>query len=54
MGRGIGRANMGSLYDSLDEFVAAAEKSRRWPSSGRVAEQRSELGGQRNKLTASV
>jgi phosphate:Na+ symporter len=32
-------ANLGSLYDSLDEFVAAAEKSRRWPSSGQVADQ---------------
>lgn len=32
-------ANLRSLYDSLDEFVAAAEKSHRWPSSGSVADQ---------------
>jgi phosphate:Na+ symporter len=32
-------ANLGSLYDSLDEFVAAAEKSHHWPSSGSVADQ---------------
>jgi phosphate:Na+ symporter len=32
-------ANLGSLYDSLDEFVAAAQKSRGWESSGRVADQ---------------
>jgi len=31
--------NLISLFDSLDEFVAGAEKSRRWASSGRVAEQ---------------
>ncbi len=31
--------NLGSLYDSLDEFVAAAAKSRQWASSGRVADQ---------------
>ena len=32
-------SNLVSLYDSLDEFVAAAEKSRLWPLSGRVADQ---------------
>ena len=32
-------ANLSSLYDSLDEFVAAARKSRQWESSGRVADQ---------------
>jgi phosphate:Na+ symporter len=31
--------NLGALYDSLDELVAAAMKSRRWESSGRVADQ---------------
>jgi phosphate:Na+ symporter len=31
--------NLSSLYDSLDEFVAAAGKSRQWESSGRVADQ---------------
>lgn len=31
--------NLSSLYDSLDEFVAAARKSRQWESSGRVADQ---------------
>lgn len=31
--------NLVSLYDSLDEFVAGAEKSRQWASSGRVADQ---------------
>jgi phosphate:Na+ symporter len=31
--------NLSSLYDSLDEFVAAARKSRQWESSGRVAGQ---------------
>jgi phosphate:Na+ symporter len=31
--------NLISLYDSLDEFVAGAEKSRGWESSGRVADQ---------------
>jgi phosphate:Na+ symporter len=31
--------NLISLYDSLDEFVAGAEKSRAWPASGRVADQ---------------
>jgi phosphate:Na+ symporter len=31
--------NLGSLYDSLDELVAAARKSRQWASSGRVADQ---------------
>jgi phosphate:Na+ symporter len=32
-------ANLGSLYDSLDEFVAAAAKSRQWEASGRVSDQ---------------
>jgi phosphate:Na+ symporter len=32
-------ANLGTLFDSLDEFVAAARKSRQWASSGRVADQ---------------
>jgi phosphate:Na+ symporter len=32
-------ANLGLLYDSLDEFVAAACKARFWPASGRVADQ---------------
>ena len=31
--------NLISLYDSLDEFVAGAGKSRQWASSGRVADQ---------------
>ena len=31
--------NLGALYDSLDELVAAASKSRRWASSGLVADQ---------------
>jgi phosphate:Na+ symporter len=31
--------NLGALYDSLDELVAAAMKSRQWESSGRVADQ---------------
>jgi phosphate:Na+ symporter len=31
--------NLISLYDSLDEFVTGAEKSRQWASSGRVADQ---------------
>jgi phosphate:Na+ symporter len=31
--------NLGSLYDSIDEFVAAAARSRQWASSGRVADQ---------------
>jgi phosphate:Na+ symporter len=31
--------NLGSLYDSLDEFVAAAHKARQWPASGQVADQ---------------
>jgi phosphate:Na+ symporter len=31
--------NLGSLYDALDEFVAAAQKSRQWEASGRVADQ---------------
>jgi phosphate:Na+ symporter len=30
--------NLGSLYDSLDEFVAAARKARQWDASGRVAD----------------
>ena len=32
-------SNLGTLFDSLDEFVAAARKSRQWASSGRVADQ---------------
>jgi phosphate:Na+ symporter len=32
-------ANLSSLYDSLDEFVAAARRARHWPASGRVADQ---------------
>jgi phosphate:Na+ symporter len=32
-------ANLGTLFDSLDEFVDAARKSRQWASSGRVADQ---------------
>jgi phosphate:Na+ symporter len=31
--------NLGALYDSLDELVAAASKSRQWASSGLVADQ---------------
>jgi phosphate:Na+ symporter len=31
-------ANLSSLYDSLDEFVAAGRKARSWPASGRVAD----------------
>jgi hypothetical protein len=31
-------ANLGSLYDSHNEFVAEAEKSRGWPSGGRVSD----------------
>jgi phosphate:Na+ symporter len=31
--------NLGALYDSLDELVAAAMKSRQWASSGLVADQ---------------
>ena len=32
-------SNLTALFDSLDEFAAAAQKSRQWPSSGRVADQ---------------
>src|SRR5262249_55707290 len=32
-------ANLTAMFDALDEFAAAAEKSRQWPSSGAVADQ---------------
>src|SRR5262249_17038717 len=32
-------SNLTALFDSLDEFVTAAQKSRQWPASGRVADQ---------------
>jgi phosphate:Na+ symporter len=35
-------ANLTALYDALDEFVSAVQKSRAWPSSGSVADQMSE------------
>jgi phosphate:Na+ symporter len=32
-------ANLNALHESLDEFVTACVSARRWPSSGRVADQ---------------
>jgi phosphate:Na+ symporter len=32
-------ANLSSLFEALGQFIDAAEGARRWPSSGRVAEQ---------------
>ena len=32
-------ANLAALYETLDEFVGAASAARKWPSSGRVADQ---------------
>jgi phosphate:Na+ symporter len=32
-------SNIGALFDAICEFVAAAQKSRQWPSSGAVANQ---------------
>jgi phosphate:Na+ symporter len=32
-------ANLAALYEALDEFVTAGGDARKWPSSGRVADQ---------------